>query len=150
MNCYRDASDGGASSCYPSESPRPDCPVYRRQLYPRTHVLPSCRARVLRRRRRWSPTGRVRLQPLAARWGRSWAHSGRWIAAGIALLAEVRWRCREVVVGGVGRMPGFVDTLGSERRRRSLLDLLVELLARHCQTLLVYSPNQTGKQPKSY
>jgi len=128
MNCYPDASDG-ASSCYLSESPRPDCLVYHRQLYPRTHALPSCRARVLRRHRRWSPTGRVRLQPLAARWGRSWGHSGRWI---VARIVEVHWRRRGVVVvGSVGQMPCFVDTLGSERRRRSLLDFLVELLARH-------------------
>jgi len=129
MNCRRDSSGAsdasdGASSCCPSESPRPDCLVYRRQLCPRTHALPSCRARVLRRRRRWSPTGLVRLQPLAARWGRSWARWDRWIVAGIGVLAEVRRGCREAVVGGVGRMPCFVDTLGFERRRHSLLEFL--------------------------
>ena len=50
---------------------------------------------------------------------------------GIGVLAEVRWGCREVVV--VGRMPCFVDMLGSERRRRSQVELLVEFLACYCQ-----------------
>ena len=77
-------------------------------------------------------------------------HLGRWIVAGIGVLAEVHWRRREVVVAGVDQMPGSVDTLGSERRRRSLFDFLVEVLARHCQTLSVYSSKQTGEEPKSY
>jgi hypothetical protein len=49
---------------------------------------------------------------------------------GIDVLAEVRWGRREIVVG---QMPCFVDMLGSERRRRSLVELLVELLACYCQ-----------------
>jgi hypothetical protein len=53
---------------------------------------------------------------------------------GIGVLVEVRWGRREVVVvGGVGRMPYFADTLGFERRRRSLFELLVELLVCYCQ-----------------
>ena len=40
----------------------------------------------------------------------------------IGVLAEVRWGCREVAVDG--RMPCFVDMLGSEPGRRSLLELL--------------------------